>query len=87
MENYLTNLSAHALRRLLIREVEKFIKCLDSGSIEELQLMKGNLKNILNLLTEKEQQEMAPIFWGKNSPKFPELLRALNLIPSDPSRG
>ncbi|MBN9385962.1 MAG: hypothetical protein J0H74_34720 [Chitinophagaceae bacterium] len=81
MENYLSELSAHALRKLLIKEVEKFIKCLDSGNVDELQLMKAHLKDIYSVLSEKERQEMAPILWGKNSTEFPEILQELNLIP------
>ena len=82
MENYLSNLSAHTLRKLLIKEVEKFIKCLDGGNLEELQLMKAHLKEIYSILSEKERQEMAPILWGKNSTEFQTLLHELNLIPS-----
>jgi hypothetical protein len=82
MENYLSNLSAHTLRKLLIKEVEKFIKCLDSGNLEELQLMKAHLKDIYSILSEKEQQEMAPILWGKNSTEIQRLFDELNLIPS-----
>ena len=74
------DLSAHALRKLLIKEVEKFIKCLDNGTLEELQLMKAHLKDILSLLTEKEQQEMAPILWGKSSPDFHKFLVEFNLV-------
>lgn len=81
MKNYLSELSAHTLRRLLIKEVEKFIKCLDNGNVEELQLMKAHLKDIYSVLSEKERQEMAPILWGKSSTKFPEILQELNLIP------
>jgi len=80
MENYLKNLSAHALRKLLIKEVEKFIKCLDSGNLEELQLMKAHLKEIFSLLSEKERQEMAPILWGKDSTVIHNLLSELNLV-------
>jgi hypothetical protein len=79
MQNYLKDLSAHALRKLLIKEVEKFIKCLDSGNLGELQLMKGHLKEIFSLLTEKERQEMAPILWGKDSTYIHNLLSELNL--------
>ena len=84
MENYLSSLSAHTLRKLLIKEVEKFIKSLDSGNLEELQLMKAHLKDIYSILSEKERQEMAPILWGKNSTEFQKLLHELNLIPSKP---
>lgn len=80
MENYLKDLSAQSLRKLLIKEVEKFIKCLDYGNLNELQLMKVNLKDIFNLLAEKERQEMTPIIWGKNSTDFQGILRKLNLV-------
>jgi len=31
--------------------------------------MKKRLKDIFNILAEKERLEMAPLQWGKNSPK------------------
>lgn len=86
MDNYLNDLSANSLRILLIKEVEKFIKCLDSGNLEELALMKSHLKEILNQLSEKEKKEMEPILWGKNSTNLPELLKELNLLPPDPDK-
>ena len=58
MENYLKDLSAQSLRKLLIKEVEKFIKCLDYGNLKELQLMKVNLKDIFNLLAERKAISM-----------------------------
>jgi len=80
MENYLSELSAHALRKLLIKEVERFIKCLDNGNLEELQLMKNHLKDIFNLLSEKERQEMAPILWGKNSTNLDQILSEMKIV-------
>ena len=71
MEKALKELSASTLRRLLIEEVNKFISCLDNGSTEELQQMKLRLKEIFNLLAEKELIEMSPLIWGKNSTKNP----------------
>jgi len=61
MEKSLNELSAWALRRLLIEDVRKFIKCLDRGSTEELQQMKLRLREIFDLLTEKERHEIVSI--------------------------
>jgi hypothetical protein len=58
MEKSLKDLSAWTLRRLLIEDVHKFIKCLDRGSTEELQQMKLRLREIFDLLTEKERHEI-----------------------------
>jgi hypothetical protein len=69
MEKALTEHSASALRILLIKEIRDFIERLDHDSAEDLQKMKNRLKEIFNILTEKEQLEMAPILWGKNSSK------------------
>jgi hypothetical protein len=73
MENALDQLSASALRKLLIAEVQVFIKYLDDGSLEELKKKKIYLTEILHLITEKERQEMAPLEWGKNSTPLPVL--------------
>lgn len=67
MEKALDELSASALRNLLIEEIKKFILSLDHGSTEELQAMKLHLRNIFDLLVEKERKEIAPLVWGKNS--------------------
>ncbi len=67
MEKTLEELSASALRNLLIEEVKRFIISLDYSSIEELQELKLHLKNIFDLITEKERLEMIPLTWGKNS--------------------
>lgn len=67
MENDLNDLSASDLRRLLLMEIRLFIDYLDNGSAEELQGKKDHLKKILSQLTEKEQIEMAPLIWGKNT--------------------
>jgi len=69
MKKPLKDLSASILRHLLIEEINKFIICLDTGSTEELQQMKTQLREILDLLNEKEKKEMAPLAWGKNSSK------------------
>ncbi len=66
-EKALEKNTASALRNLLIQEVKKFIVCLDHSPTEELQEMKHYLTNILNLITEKEREEITPIPWGKNS--------------------
>lgn len=66
MENALEQLSASALRRLLITEVQKFIAALDTGSSEELSQMKARLKRIYDLISEKEKAENIPLQWGKN---------------------
>ena len=66
MENTLEQLSASALRRLLITEVQKFIAALDTGSTRELDEMKARLKRIYDLIAEKERAENLPLNWGKN---------------------
>ena len=58
MEKAPKELSASALRKLLIVEVERFITSLDHGSTEELQEKKDRLKEILHSLTEKERAEI-----------------------------
>jgi len=68
MEKAPKELSASALRKLLIVEVQKFITSLDYASTEELQQKKDRLKEILHSLTEKERHEMARILWGRNAP-------------------
>ncbi|HEX9512859.1 MAG TPA: hypothetical protein VF939_20355 [Puia sp.] len=67
MEKVLEELSASALRNLLIDEVKKFIICLDDSSTEELERMKLHLKRVFDLITEKERAEEIPLTWGKNS--------------------
>jgi hypothetical protein len=66
MEKHLKDLSASTLRPLLIQEVNKFIECLDTGSTEDLEQKKLRLREIFDLLKEKERNEM-PLVWGKNS--------------------
>lgn len=67
----LKDLSASTLRRLLIEDVWKFINTLDTGSTEELETIKQRLREIFQLLKEKERHEL-PLIWGKNSKKTPE---------------
>jgi hypothetical protein len=67
MEKPLKELSASTLRRLLIMEVNRFIACLDNGNAEELIQIKFRLREILDLLGEKEYQEISSIVLGKNS--------------------
>ena len=81
MEKAPYKLSASDLRRLLIIEIHVFIKYLDDGSIEELKRKKDYLTEILNLLTEKERQEMEPLEWGKNSTPSPVFPPPNNLVP------
>ena len=68
MEKALEKLSASSLRHLLIKEIIDFTGCLELGSTEELEKKKLQLKEILNVLKQKEQEEMAHLKWGKNSP-------------------
>ena len=70
MEKTLKDLSASTLRRLLIVDVRKFIDALDKGSTEELETLKKRLREIFQLLKEKERNEL-PLVWGKNSKKTP----------------
>ena len=67
MEKALEELSASALRNLLIEEVKKFIVALDNDPTDELDRRKSRLRKIFNLIREKEQKENIPLIWGKNS--------------------
>ena len=67
MEKALEELSASALRNLLIEEVKKFILYLDHGPIIELVQMKYRLRKIYELIAVKEREEEKPLVWGKNS--------------------
>ena len=67
MEKALEELSASALRNLLIEEVKKFIVALDNDPTDELDRKKSQLRKIFNLIREKEQKENIPLIWGKNS--------------------
>ena len=67
MESTLKQLSATDLRNLLIQETRAFIECLDSGSHEELDAKRLRLKEIRQLLDEKETIQSSPLKWGKNS--------------------
>ena len=57
MEKALEELSASALRNLLIEEVKKFIVALDNDTTDELDRKKFQLRKIFNLITEKEKKE------------------------------
>jgi hypothetical protein len=61
MEKALEELSASALRNLLIEEIKKFILFLDNSPTEELVQMKGKLRTISNLIAEKEREERIPL--------------------------
>ena len=76
MEKALEELSASALRNLLIEEVKKFIVALDNDTTDELDRKKLQLRKIFNLITEKEKKENIPLIWGKNStnPQISSLL-------------
>ena len=71
MEKALEELSAFALRNLLIEEVKKFTIALDGSSTEELQAMKYRLRLIFDLIAQKEQDEHKPLAWGKNASNVP----------------
>lgn len=60
-------LSASALRFLLIEEIENFIRGLEQKSVKELQANKLKIKEVLNFLRDKESKEMTLLLWGKNS--------------------
>jgi hypothetical protein len=68
MESTLKHLSAADLRNLLIQETRAFIECLDNGNHEELEVKRLQLKEIHELLDEKEFIQSRPLQWGKNSP-------------------
>jgi hypothetical protein len=67
MEKALEELSASALRNLLIEEIRKFIVALDNDPTDELDRKKIQLRKIFNLIREKEQKENLPLIWGKSS--------------------
>ena len=67
MEKALNQLTASSLRDLLNKEIRSFIDCLDHGKMEELQERKARLKEIFNLITEKELLESSPLIWSRNS--------------------
>lgn len=69
MEKALIQLSASALRNLLILETRAFIECLDNGTPEELNARKLRLQEIHEVLDEKERKEMQPILWSRHSSK------------------
>jgi len=67
MDNTLKQLSANALRNLLIQETRAFIECLDTGNSELLNARRLRLKEIHELIDEKELLHSSPLRWGKNS--------------------
>jgi hypothetical protein len=67
MEKVLVQLSASALRNLLIQETRAFIECLDNGTPEELHARKLRLQEIHEALDQKERKEMEPIAWSRHS--------------------
>jgi len=67
MENSLQQLSATDLRSLLIQETRAFIECLDNGFPEDIEAKRLRLKEIHQLLDEKELIHSSPLKWGKNS--------------------
>jgi hypothetical protein len=69
MEKALIQLSASALRSLLIQETRAFIECLDNGTPEELEVRKQHLQEIHEVLEQKELKEMEPIAWSRHAPK------------------
>jgi len=71
METPLAQLNATALRKLLITEVKVFIDCLETTPPERLQEMRDQLITIYKILTEKEQIEMLPLVWGRNTTNKP----------------
>jgi len=85
MEKALEELSASALRNLLIEEVKKFILFLDHGPILELVQMKYRLRKIYELIAEKEREEEKTLIWGKNSTQPVENLQpeSIDRIISD----
>jgi hypothetical protein len=68
MEKPLEDLSASALRNMLIEEVKQFILSLDNGSTAELEKRKLFLRRIYELIQQKENAESFPLNWGKKPP-------------------
>jgi hypothetical protein len=60
-------LKGNSLHHLLIEEIDGFIAGLDSGTLEMLRDKKARIKEILDLIREKEGHDTALIPWGKNS--------------------
>lgn len=67
MDKALEKLSASALRKVLIEEINEFIICLDNGSTEELEQRKSRLRKVYELLATKEMEESARLVWGRNT--------------------
>jgi len=67
MDKAQDNLSASALRHRLIREIEGFIAGLENSPLSDLQEKKLKIREVLDLLHEKEKIETSSIHWGKNS--------------------
>jgi hypothetical protein len=67
-EMVLKQLLTSTLRNLLIEEVKLFILALDSSSTDELQVMKDRLKQIFELIRQREQDEVKPLAWGRSTP-------------------
>ncbi|WP_431210263.1 hypothetical protein ACQ86N_30075 [Puia sp. P3] len=63
----LSQLSASSLRILLLAEARNFIDQLDKASLEELQNIQRHMKEIHEILREKEQKDLTPIQWSRNS--------------------
>jgi hypothetical protein len=61
------DLSASALRHLLIEEIENFIRGLEHRSTVDLLTNKWRIKEVMDSLREKESKESAPLIWGKRS--------------------
>ncbi|HEV2481254.1 MAG TPA: hypothetical protein VGS79_16390 [Puia sp.] len=71
MDDPFNQLSATELRKLLITEVKTFVACLETTPPETLQEMRNRLIAIYKTLTEKEQLEMLPLVWGRNTTNKP----------------
>lgn len=74
MEKALEELSASALRNLLIQEIKVFIVALDFSSTEELQAMKYRLRTIFDRIAENERVEVRSSAGEKNPQKFRGLI-------------
>lgn len=67
MDHPFEQMSATALRKLLLIEVKAFVDGLDNIPPERLQEMRNRLIAIYKTLRDKEQLEMLPLVWGRNS--------------------
>ena len=70
MEKDLEKFSTTSLRSLFIEETKVFILLLEHGSTSAISENRHYLKQIFDLITERERKEQAILHWGKNTSKL-----------------